>query len=71
MITCQKNVFSGIPSHGKQKPLRLIKRYGTPGDRVHLACGCDFPVSWVPTTECKCLEGLPKPTSYVGQQGTI
>ncbi len=67
--TCQNNPDWREP-HGKQDVLQRLLRYGyPPNEQVQLACGCDFPISWLPTHEREpVLREFPTPTRYVGQQ---
>lgn len=66
--TCQSNRTWQEP-HGEQDVLRRLLRYGSPpSERVQLACGCDFPISWLPTHEREpVLREFSAPTRYVGQ----
>jgi hypothetical protein len=56
LVKCQQQdifkIRDGIPGHGNQKALLRFKRHSHGnGERVLLGCGCDFPVTWLPTGE--------------------
>lgn len=66
-IRCQLHTDKHRLPHGEQEVLRRLLRYGLP-ERVQLACGCDFPLNWVPKRDQeKILRDFPKSTRYVGQ----
>lgn len=63
MITCQRtptndDFYHGRPGHGLQQVITVWTPWRQP-EWVYLACGCSFPVSWVPTHEREQLKNLP------------